>query len=154
MRIEEQISEINFIFKELDNIYHQMAKQNDLSDCAFWVLYILYDEHKLYSQSSLCEELSYSKQTINSTIFKLKKDGLLTLQVVPKTRNRKNIILTEKGNKIVNQVIGKIKEVEYNAFSRFKEKDRKLYLKLSRVLVEYLNEEFKRLRNTERDGGI
>ncbi|MDO4719504.1 MAG: winged helix-turn-helix transcriptional regulator [Peptostreptococcaceae bacterium] len=153
MKIEKQVSEINLIFKELDSVYHQMAKKNHLSDCAFWILYLLYDRDKSYSQNSLCEELSYSKQTINSTISKLKKDGFLTLQMIPQTRNRKEIILTERGVQVADEVIGKVKKIEYKAFSKLTEQERKLYLHLSRMFVENFNEEFSKSINIEKKKG-
>lgn len=51
------------------------------------------------SQQSICEMWSLSKQTVNSIIYSMKRKGLVYLERIPHTRNKKIIRLTQtEGN--------------------------------------------------------
>lgn len=145
MIIKKQIEEINSIFKEADNIYRNIAKDFGLSDCAFWILYILNDEDKKYSQNDIKQELFFPKQTINSTINKLKKEDIVTLEAVPNMRNIKNILLTKKGKKITKEYINIVKKMEYKAFANFSIEEREMYIKLTKKHIQFLNYEHKNI---------
>ena len=89
--------EINQLCNESDGIYHGIAQNYGLSDSVYWILYILYNSDEPVSQSDLCSNWYYSKQTVNSSISAMAQKGWVLLEVIPGTRNKKNIILTEAG---------------------------------------------------------
>ena len=95
------------------------------------------------TQNDLCSDFFFPVQTIHSAINNLHKDGLLELQVIPGTRNRKAILLTEKGKSFAENTINKADEIEKNAFLRFSEEERESYLSLFRRHIEYLKSEEK-----------
>jgi DNA-binding transcriptional ArsR family regulator len=70
----------NQLLKECDTIYHTAAVNSGLSDCAFWILYTVQDTEHIYTQSEICDNSSLPRQTVNSALKKLEKDGYLTLQ--------------------------------------------------------------------------
>lgn len=49
------------------------------SDTAFWILYLLCKEERTYTQNDLADELCIAKQTVNSAIAKLVKEGYVEL---------------------------------------------------------------------------
>ena len=97
------------------------------------------------TQNDLCSDFFFPVQTIHSAINNLRKDGLLELQVIPGTRNRKAILLTEKGQTFVTNTISKADEIEKNAFLRFDEEERERYLSLFRRHIDYLKNEVERV---------
>lgn len=75
--LKKQIMEINQLCNESDGLYHDIAQSYGLSDSIYWILYILYYNDCPVSQTELCSNWYYSKQTVNSSISAMtKKDGL------------------------------------------------------------------------------
>ena len=64
-----------------------------------WILYFLASSDEDISQQELIEMMMFPKQTINSSVKTLSEKGLLTLEMIPGTRNKKRILLTEGGRK-------------------------------------------------------
>ena len=144
-KLEQQLQVLNRLYKESDHIYSRLAAKLGMTDTTFWVLYAVSHSEEPMTQNDLCNDFFFPVQTINSAINNLKKNGLLELQVIPGTRNRKAIILTEKGKIFVTNTINKADEIEKNAFLLFNEEERELYLSLFRRHIDYLNSEEKRV---------
>lgn len=51
-------------------------------------------------------------QTVNSAVNKLVKNEFVVLEVIPDTKNRKKVVLTEKGRKRVESTFRRIDEME------------------------------------------
>jgi DNA-binding MarR family transcriptional regulator len=58
-----------------------------------------------YSQQDICNAWSLSKQTVNSIVSNMVKKGYVYLEMVPGSKNRKIICLTEEGRKFGEKVI-------------------------------------------------
>lgn len=116
--IKKQMIEINQLCNESDEIYHNIAQSYGLTDSIYWILYILYNYDEPVSQVDLCNSWFYSKQTVNTSIAALLKREWITLEVIPNTRNRKRIMLTENGKQFCEKAIGETQEIEQTAFSR------------------------------------
>ena len=97
------------------------------------------------TQNDLCSDFFFPVQTIHSAINNLRRDGLVELQVIPGTRNRKAILLTEKGKAFAANTINRADEIEKNAFLRFSEEERELYLSLFRRHIDSLKSEEERV---------
>ena len=63
----------NRLFKENDELYHEIARCFGLSDCALWILYTIREEEQALTQSDICESLFLPRQTIHSAIKKPKE---------------------------------------------------------------------------------
>lgn len=142
-RLQQQLQALNRLYKESEHIYSRLASKLGMTDTAFWVLYAITHSAELITQNDLCSDFFFPVQTIHSAINNLRKDGLLELQVIPGTRNRKAILLTEKGKSFAENTINKADEIEKNAFLRFSEEEREAYLSLFRRHIEYLKGEEK-----------
>lgn len=63
------LTQFNNLYKEMDDVYHSLARHYGLSDCAFWILYTIRENKDGYTQSQLCEMLSLSKQTLKRRVI-------------------------------------------------------------------------------------
>ena len=71
-----------------------------------------------YSQQDICNAWSLSKQTVNSIVSNMVKKGYVYLEMVPGSKNRKIICLTEEGRKFGEKVIYPLVFAEQKAFER------------------------------------
>lgn len=117
----EKRAEYNRLFKEQDYFYFQAASRANLSEASFWILYSICDSDTAWTQSDLCREWCYSKQTINSAVKKLEKMNFVELRMESGSGNRKEIVLTDQGR-------------------RYCEEERELLLSLMRRQLEALEE--------------
>lgn len=130
----------NQLLKECDTIYHTAAVNSGLSDCAFWILYTVQDTEHIYTQSEICDNSSLPRQTVNSALKKLEKDGYLTLQRI-EGKISKSIHLTKQGQAFVQKYIVPVMGAEERACELFSDEEKELFLKIFRTLVYRLNEE-------------
>ncbi len=144
-RLQQQLQVLNRLYKESDHIYSSLASKQGMTDTTFWVLYAIVHSEQALTQNDLCSDFFFPVQTIHSAINNLRGDGLVELQVIPGTRNRKAILLTEKGKDFVADTINKADEIEKNAFLCFNEEEREQYLSLFKRHIEYLKSEEKRV---------
>ena len=144
-RLQQQLQVLNRLYKESEHVYSSLASKLGMTDTAFWVLYAVTHAEGPMTQNDLCGGFFFPVQTIHSAIGKLHGDGLLELQVIPGTKNRKAIILTEKGKAFAAATISKADEIEKNALLCFSAEERKLYLSLFKRHIEYLKSEEKRV---------
>jgi len=86
-------------------------------------------------------EWFYPIQTVNSAVSKLIKEDLVALEVIHGTKNRKKIVLTEKGKQFISKTLYKIDEIEMTVFSMFTQEERETYLSLMRRHIDTLKKE-------------
>lgn len=144
-KIQEQLQLLNRLYKWSDRIYSGIASHFGMNDTAFWVLYAISHTDEPLTQNDLCNDWFYPVQTINSAVSNLLKKGLIELEIIPGTRNRKKLILTQAGREIAKEVIGKVDEIESNAFLMFSEEEREIYLSLFQRHLENLTKEEERI---------
>lgn len=142
-QLQQQLQVLNRLYKESDHIYSRLASRLGMTDTTFWVLYAIAHSEESITQNDLCNDFFFPVQTIHSVINNLRKDGLVELQVIPGTRNRKAILLTEKGKVFVTDTVNKVERIERNAFLQFNEEEREQYLSLFKRHIEYLKSEEK-----------
>ena len=111
----EQMSRQEQAFAQL---YSDLAKSFGLSECAMWILYILDLADGEVSQSDISDRLMFPKQTVHSAVQKMVKEGLLSLTVIPHTKNRKRVEFTKKGQAFADQTVVTLKQAESLALSQ------------------------------------
>ena len=127
--INKKLSEYNSIIKENEEIYHKIARKFGLSDCAFWILYTMCEEEDTLTQTGICDALYQPKQTVNSALKKLENDGYIELETMDDHRS-KQINLTEKGNKFVNETVGRVITNEQKALLSLTLEEQKVFIGL------------------------
>ena len=93
-------------------LYHNAAVKYGLSDTALWVLYHVSEDSDNITQQDLCRQCCFPKQTINTAINNLIRNGYLTLETLSGTRNSKRIILTDAGQALMQTTIDPLKQAE------------------------------------------
>lgn len=135
---DEQI-EFNRFFKESNDLYHDLALKIGLSDSAFEILYTIAVLGDGCLQRDICSAAYLSKQTVNSSIGRLKQDGFLYFEAGK--RRDLHIHLTEYGLNFVQQKIEPVIEMENRAFEGLSDPERRQLLILSRRYIEFLRRE-------------
>lgn len=138
---KQQLEDLNQQIKELSGIYHKAAVRLGISDNEFWVWYTVFVMGEEYSQQDICEIWSLPKQTVNSVVMNMVKRGFIKLEVVPGTRNRKLLRLTDNGKSYGETVVRPIFEAEYRTIARLTEEERQLCISLLSKYIRYLREE-------------
>ena len=129
VKIENCLHEYNNIFKENDNIYRDVAKRLGLSECAFWILYVLRADDTISTQSEICGAWYQSKQTVNSALKNLEANGYIELRCV-KDRRSKSISLTDKGINISQKTVDKVIKAEQEALSSLNAEEQEAFISL------------------------
>lgn len=133
----------NQLYKEMDEIYHQYAKRQGISDTALWLLYSLYEDGAGYTQRELCSAWHYPPQTINSALKSLVNQGYIQLKPVEGNQKNKRIVLTEAGNEMMQEIISPLIRAEKRTFQRLEKSERDALLSLTHKYVSLLKSEVK-----------
>lgn len=130
------LARFNSLYKEMDDVYHSLARHFGLSDCALWILYTMKETQDPLTQSRLCEILSLSKQTVNSALKNLETTGYIKLEPVTGNHKSKQILLTDTGNRFTERTIDQVMSIERQAFEQFSAEEQAV---LFRHLETYVN---------------
>lgn len=131
-RLNENLSEIN-------GFYHMISMKMGMSDSESMILYMLYDIQRPITQSDIAKSTGLSKQTINSAIRNLEKDGIVVLEKL--NEKAKHIVVTEKGREIIRQKILPIVEIEERVLHSWSEEELELFLELTERFKEQFGKE-------------
>lgn len=141
--MSSNLKEYNRIYKEVNEIYHEIAAKFGLSNSAFEILYTICEVGDGCLQRDVCDASFLPKQTVNSSIRKLEQSGCVTLSD-GKGRSR-HIHLTESGHTLLKETIFPIIEAENDAFTELSQEECELLLKLHGKYIAALKEKFSRL---------
>ena len=130
--------EFNRLLKESNEIYHEISLRQGMSDSAFDILYFLTILGEGCTQKDICVYSGLTKQTVNSSVAKLQKDGFLYME---KGRGRDmHIFPTDTGRALILEKITPVMEMEMRAFSSLGD-DAEVLLHLSRRYLDSLKKE-------------
>ncbi len=150
---QEQLELVIQQFKELTGVYRGAVSHSGVSENEFWIWYTLTVSDEEYSQQDICLAWSLPKQTVNNIITQMVHKGYAVLEVVPDTRNRKIIQLTEQGRAYGRALVMPVLTAEERALSRL---DPQELFACSRVLstfIGFLTQEFDAIETTTHDQG-
>lgn len=131
--------------KEIEEIYHKIAKHYNMSDTCFWVLYILYERNEPCTQKEMCDYWSYTKQTINSAIKTLEQIGYIQKGYEENGKTNKKIYLTKRGKEVAKNTVKEIIEIEDRVYKSIDEKELDMVINLLQRPLELLREETKKI---------
>lgn len=134
--ISPNLREFNHINKEYNDIYREAVAHMGISESAFDILYSVCELGDGCLQRDICKVCYIPKQTVNSAIRKLEKEGYLVL-----TRGhgrQMHIIMTEMGKEKQRQWIYPLIQAENAAFSVLTEEENFRLLALHRKYVTAL----------------
>lgn len=117
-RNEESLSILAKQEKKFDAMYRNVSAGFGFPDCAMWILYFVASSNDDISQQELIEMMMFPKQTINSSVKSLSEKGLLLLEMIPGTTNKKRIVLTKDGRKKADETVSRLRRAELKAVKK------------------------------------
>lgn len=142
--IKSYLLELNRQDKRLGGLYRRAAASLGISDCMMWIFYMLLLEEHPMTQQELGEYLQFPKQTINSSVGALCRQGYVELRPIPGTRNKKAIFLTEVGKRFAGEQVGRSIEAEGRVICRMSAEGMDRFMELYKKYIDLLQEEFER----------
>ena len=109
-QISEKVKYLNNMLCEIDNLYQSLLINKGLSDSEYVVLFSIIELGEGCLQKDIADNSYINKKTINSTIKKLEKNGILTLKA-GKYPNM-HIFLTDFGKKYIKDNVIPIIDIE------------------------------------------
>lgn len=132
-----QITLYNQLIKEMDDLYRVYAKNCNLSETAFWILYCIRErEEEAFTQREICEYWFYTPQTVNSALKNMTEEG---------NRKNKRIYLTEKGKETVDRIVVPLMEAERRALAAVGEQEAEVFLRTMKKHTELFRGEIVKL---------
>lgn len=125
-----ELREFNRLYKEIENEYHTVSLNAELSDSAFWVLYTVAELGDGCLQKDIAERYSFSPQTISSAVRSLEKKGYLELKH-GKGRHM-HLHFTAEGQEFVREKIVTLTKIENKVFEIMGKKESAELLRLTR----------------------
>lgn len=100
------------------------------------------------TQRDISEQLSMSKQTVNSAFRQLIKKGLVRLETVENNLRTKRIFLTDLGIQFAEQHIDSILRLEEQIWDTMTEEERSTLTKLTRKYNDLMKSAFEQHQQT------
>lgn len=125
-----ETGQYTYLAGEINALYHEAAVKMGISDSVQNILYVLCEKNGKCLQSEISKLTGISRQTINSAIRKLEKEGIVYLE---QGKGRNTILcLTEKGKKFSSEKIMPLHEIENRIWEEWTAEEQQQYLKLTK----------------------
>lgn len=138
-------SAVNSRWYRLEQIYGQQSKKLGKSSSTISVILNISYQPSGCTQSELMARTLLPKQTINSIVKSLRKEGLVELQTIPTDRRIKNIFLTSQGKKFVKQELEPASLAEQESLESLTPAEQRQFLTLFDRYLDALENHFRRL---------
>lgn len=137
----DSLNYLNQKINELVSLYRGVASPHGVSENEFWIWYALIVMGGEYSQQDICGVWTLSKQTVNSIVSNMVKKEYARLEVVPGTRNKKIIRLTDAGRAFGESVVMPIFEAEKRAVDRLSDEEKLACITAFNKYIVFFSEE-------------
>lgn len=125
----QKVKRYNYVINEIGSIYHDAAMRMGISDSIQNILYVICENGDCCLQSEIYKQTGISRQTINSAIRKLEKEGVVYLE---QGQGRNTIVcLTDVGKEVADQKARPIIRIENEIFDEWTEEESRMYLELT-----------------------
>lgn len=132
-----QMKRFNYLTQEIDKIYHDASFKLGISDSVMQILYTLLS----YGRSCTIGDIvtmGVSKQTVNSSLRKLEKEGYILLEKID--GRKKRVLLTDSGRELAERTALKIIKIENEIFEQWSQEDADNYMRLTALYCKMLRE--------------
>lgn len=125
----QKIKRYNYILNEIGAIYHEAAVRMEISDSVQNIYYVLCENGGSCLQSEIYKQTGVSRQTINSAVRKLEREGEIYLK---QGEGRNTIVcLTKQGEKRANEIALPILSAENEIFEEWTKEELDTYFALT-----------------------
>lgn len=148
-RPSSDLARYNHLIGETDAVYHEIARTLGLSDSAMQILYTICshgDPCPLREIRSLC---GMSKQTANSALRKLERDGILTLESAG--AKEKSVLLTDYGRGFALRTAARLIRAENEILAEWDPEDVERYIALGEKYLSSLRDASKKIKEEQQN---
>lgn len=142
-KVSKELKRFNYLFGETDAVYHEIHLKLGLSDSAGSILYAILENGGSCLLQSICHYTGRSKQTINSALRKLEKEGIVYLEMAG--AKNKMVHFTETGQILAKRTVGQVLKAEDEIFASWSQEDVEKYLQLTERYLTALREKAKNM---------
>ena len=122
------LQEFDRLNRLVNELYHEIAVKQGISDSAYSILQAMLILENGNTQTDICKYTCLNKQTVNSSVKKLKQNGLIEFH---QGNGRKmKIYLTSKGKDFINENILSIEQAENEVFDEMTIQEQREILRL------------------------
>lgn len=137
------LKRFNCLLSETDAAYHEAAQRQGQNDSTSRILYALCELGSPASLRAVCESTGLSKQTVNSALRRMEREGLIYLEAAGRG---KDVCLTEAGEGLACRTALRVIQAENQVFAAWPQADVEQYLALTRRFQEALGEKAKEIK--------
>lgn len=116
--LTEQLKRFYTLWRETNAIYEEWAKRHGISYYELLILFSLNENEEGCTQKEICDQWILPKQTVNSILQNLLKQGMVGFEVMEKDRRNKAVLLTDSGKKFADDIICKLQQQEKEVMRR------------------------------------
>lgn len=125
-----EAGQYTYLAGEINALYHEAAVKMGISDSVQNILYVICEKEGRCLQSEISKLTGISRQTINSAIRKLEKEEIVYIK---QGKGRNTIIcLTDKGEKVAEEKIFPLYEIENKIWNEWTPEEQQQYLALTK----------------------
>ena len=136
--VSQTMKRFNHLTGEISAVYHAASWKLGLADSVSQILYTLSECGDSCLLTDVCRLTGLSKQTVNSAIRNLERDGIVRLE--PVNAKSKRVSLTREGALFAEKTVGKIIRAENEIFDSWKSEEISTYLALTERFLNALAE--------------
>lgn len=127
----------NYLTQEIDKVYHEASFKLGISNSVMQILYALLSFGGSCAISDIVT-LGVSKQTVNSALRNLEKEGHILLEKID--GKKKRVRLTDSGQRLAQRTSLKIIRIENEIFEQWPQEDLDNYMRLTALYCKMLKE--------------
>ena len=136
--VSKNMKRFNHLIGEINAAYHMASLKLGVSDSVMQILYTIYDVGESCLLTDICRLTGMTKQTVNSAIRNMEKDG--TVCLIPVNSKSKKVALTAKGILLASQTVAKLVKAENAILDAWSEENVARYLALTKRYLDALKE--------------
>ena len=137
--VSKTMRRCNHLQGEIEAAYHDAALKFGLADSTQFILYTVCYLGDNCPLSDVVRMTGISKQTINSALRNMEKQGLI--QLVSATSRTKNVLLTDAGKALAERTVLRLMQAEDAIFLGWADCDVQKYLELTERFLHGLKEQ-------------
>lgn len=139
----KEMKRLNYLISETDAVYHEAYLKLGLSDSEGQILYTICNNGDSCPLSEICRLSGISKQTVNSALRKLEREGIVYLEAY--AGRRKRVCLTEQGKALAERTVVRLIGIENGILDSWSREELGLYLQLTERYLEELRGQIRKL---------
>ena len=135
--------EYYYLLAQIDSAYHEAAVKLGITDSELDILYSLSIHGSGCNQSIFYKETGTTKSTINSSVRKMEKAGILYLK--PGSGRNTCVFLTQDGELLLKNTVHKIIQIENEIFESWSKDEQQMFMQLNRDFAKKFEEKIQDL---------